>query len=312
MLNFLQYLKEYFRHIPRRDFLLISLFTAALIVVNYTAGIEFTIKAIPSWEMRLVLFYFFYLFVLGVSYLVHLPSGDPLVRETKKTFLLFLLAAPLYFAVKMVPWQPALPAVDHERLAGYQYWIIVLQWPAKLLLLIIFLYALRLSSGETDTSFFGCSLVQFKPGPYFLLLLIMIPIIASASLQADFLRVYPKLGIVNLLHPPTPVIWPWRLLFEICYGIDFISVELFFRGFLVIGMMRLVGARAILPMAALYCSVHFGKPLGECISSYFGGLVLGVIAYRTQTIAGGLMVHLGIAWMMELGGWLGHLYVNSR
>ena len=90
--------------------------------------------------------------------------------------------------------------------------------------------------------------------------------------------------------------------FEISYSLDFISIELFFRGFLIIGFMRFVGANAILPMAAFYCSIHFGKPLGECISSYFGGMVLGVIAYRTTSILGGLIVHLGIAWAMEFFG----------
>jgi hypothetical protein len=48
--------------------------------------------------------------------------------------------------------------------------------------------------------------------------------------------------------------------------------------------------------------------MGECISSFFGGLILGVVIYHTRTIFGGLMVHLGIAWMMELGGYLGHQY----
>jgi hypothetical protein len=63
-------------------------------------------------------------------------------------------------------------------------------------------------------------------------------------------------------------------------------------------------------MAAFYCTIHFGKPLGECISSYFGGMVLGVLAYRTRSILGGLIVHLGLAWMMELGGWLGHTWLG--
>jgi hypothetical protein len=44
----------------------------------------------------------------------------------------------------------------------------------------------------------------------------------------------------------------------------------------------------------------------ECISSFFGGLILGVIAYRTRSIVGGLVVHLGIAWMMEIGGFMGN------
>ncbi|MES1160611.1 MAG: CPBP family glutamic-type intramembrane protease [Bacteroidota bacterium] len=89
---------------------------------------------------------------------------------------------------------------------------------------------------------------------------------------------------------------------------DFLSIELFFRGLLVIGLARYAGEYVLLPMAAFYCTIHFGKPLGECISSFFGGLALGVIALRTRSILGGLIVHLGLAWLMELGGWLGAYY----
>jgi hypothetical protein len=72
-----------------------------------------------------------------------------------------------------------------------------------------------------------------------------------------------------------------------------------------------VGKAAILPMACFYCTIHFGKPLGECISSYFGGMILGIVVYHTRSIFGGLMVHLGIAWLMEIGGYVGNAYFNN-
>ena len=70
--------------------------------------------------------------------------------------------------------------------------------------------------------------------------------------------------------------------------------------------IKWAGKDAILPMACFYCTIHFGKPLGECISSYFGGIILGVVVYHTRSIYGGLLVHLGIAWLMELGGYIGN------
>jgi membrane protease YdiL (CAAX protease family) len=102
---------------------------------------------------------------------------------------------------------------------------------------------------------------------------------------------------------------PWwhKLLFELSYGIDFVTIELFFRGFLVLAFVRHAGEEAILPMAVFYCSIHFGKPLAECISSFFGGIILGVVVYKTGSITGGLVVHLGIAWLMEIGGYVGIL-----
>jgi hypothetical protein len=50
----------------------------------------------------------------------------------------------------------------------------------------------------------------------------------------------------------------------------------------------------------LYCTLHFGKPMGEAVSSVFGGYILGVVAYETRSIWGGVIVHIGIAWMMEI------------
>jgi hypothetical protein len=37
-------------------------------------------------------------------------------------------------------------------------------------------------------------------------------------------------------------------------------------------------------------------------------MALGVLAYRTRSVLGGLMIHLGLAWLMEVGGWVGHFY----
>jgi hypothetical protein len=96
------------------------------------------------------------------------------------------------------------------------------------------------------------------------------------------------------------------MLYELSYGSDFFSIELFFRGFLVLAFARYAGKDAILPMAIFYCAIHFGKPLAECISSFFGGIILGVVSYHTRTILGGFLVHVGLAWLMELGGLIGH------
>ena len=45
--------------------------------------------------------------------------------------------------------------------------------------------------------------------------------------------------------------------------------------------------------------------MGEAISSFWGGLLLGIVSFNTRSVWGGLMVHLGIAWLMEIGGWIG-------
>ena len=52
------------------------------------------------------------------------------------------------------------------------------------------------------------------------------------------------------------------------------------------------------------CFLHFGKPAGEAISSIFGGYILGILAFRSRNIYGGLIAHLGVAWGMD---WLAFL-----
>jgi hypothetical protein len=142
--------------------------------------------------------------------------------------------------------------------------------------------------------------------PYFIMLLIMLPLVALASFQHDFLLMYPKLKNISFLNHYNSN-GGYKLLYELSYGSDFFTIELFFRGFLVLAFAKWWDEEAILPMACFYCTIHFGKPLAECISSFFGGIILGIISCNTRTIMGGLMVHLGIAWMMELGGYLGNM-----
>jgi membrane protease YdiL (CAAX protease family) len=185
------------------------------------------------------------------------------------------------------------------------YWNQVAYWPVRLILLSFILFIIWKIFYSKET-FFGLTVKNFNWKPYLIMLLIMVPLIAAASTQPDFLCMYPKLKDVDTALYGVKNKWFYHLLHELSYGSDFISVELFFRGFLILAFVKIVGKDAILPMACFYCTIHFGKPLGECISSYFGGMILGIVVYNTRSIIGGLMVHLGIAWLMELGGYIGN------
>jgi hypothetical protein len=96
----------------------------------------------------------------------------------------------------------------------------------------------------------------------------------------------------------------WQLigLFELFYANDFIGVEGMFRGALVIGLSRWLGCRAVLPMALTYMCIHLGKPDLELCSSVIGGYILGVLAWRTHHLWGGIIIHLGIAMFFEVIG----------
>ncbi len=148
--------------------------------------------------------------------------------------------------------------------------------------------------------------------PYMTMLIFMLPLLIWASFQPDFLHTYP-------------IFKPWKMLpafgwskstmfvvYEVFYALDFIMVEWVFRGALVIGMVHILGEKAILPMASIYTFLHFGKPMPEAISSFFGGYILGTFAHKSKSIWGGVIVHMGIALMMDMLALLQYFYNDQN
>ncbi|MBS1933977.1 MAG: CPBP family intramembrane metalloprotease [Bacteroidetes bacterium] len=308
---FFRYLKDYFREIALLNFLITTLFVAVLIFINYLFGIETRIRAISPWYIQLSVFYIFFTLVFFAAYFFPGKNGFRLFTNQNKLFIILLFTAPFIFSLKMIHWQTPSLFTQNLNYPWNKYWAIILQLPLKLLLIFLFLWFIWKLKFSNET-FFGLTSSFSKAKPYFLIILCLVPVIALASTQNDFLHTYPKVKNISFINDYASPLWFWKLLYEISYGLDFVSIELFFRGFLVIGFAHFAGINAILPMAAFYCTIHFGKPLGECISSYFGGIILGIIAYRTRSIIGGLIVHLGLAWMMEIGGYAGLLYFTSH
>jgi len=301
------YLKDYLRTTSLPALFITIAFVTSLVWANYTIGIERRFQSLGHWYLSLGAFFLFFTLVLALTWGLQYEWSNKSFRFQPK-LLLLLGIAPLYFSVKMIHWDLSL-FVPHTLSAPWsRYTQMVLQLPLKLLLLFGVVYTCRktaLLEGNTLAQSVGLTTYNFNARPYFLLLTFLLPLIAIAATRPDFLVVYPKVKnlafIDNYAHPS----WPWKLLYELSYGLDFLSIEVFFRGLLIVGLIRYAGDSVILPMAAFYCTIHFGKPLGECISSFFGGLILGVLAARTRSILGGLIVHLGLAWLMELAGWMG-------
>ena len=89
-------------------------------------------------------------------------------------------------------------------------------------------------------------------------------------------------------------------MWELLYAAQFLSLEFFFRGFLLHGLRRALGANAIFVMLVPYCMIHYGKPMPETIGAIGAGLILGTLAMRTRSIWGGVMIHVGVAVSMDM------------
>ena len=137
---------------------------------------------------------------------------------------------------------------------------------------------------------------------YALIYVLLLPMFLMVSFTPQFLSFYP---IMHIDFYDGALGWErWQLigLFETFYINDYIGVEGMFRGALVIGMARWLGCRAVLPMALAYMFIHLGKPDLELCSSVIGGYILGVLAWRTHHLWGGIIIHLGIALFFEAVG----------
>jgi hypothetical protein len=157
---------------------------------------------------------------------------------------------------------------------------------------------------KREKHFYGLNNQHTDLKRYWLLLAMMLPLLISASFLEGFQRQYPMYKTNSAYLVLGVPEWFTVASYELAYGLDFITVELLFRGFFVIGMIKVLGRNAVVPMAVIYCMLHFGKPAGEAISSIFGGYILGVIAFETRSIWGGIIVHMGIAWLMEIIAYL--------
>jgi hypothetical protein len=302
MNQFIQYIIQYFQTADRRTLVIVSFFTAILVYINYQYGLDALIRKNNSLPVKLIAWYAVFLIAFAVPYIVWWIFTSSRVLKDKN-FLLLLFLAPAIFALK-ISLDFSFFKTGNDSFNNYWnhiiYWLLLLCIIASILFIIWRLF-------EKEQSFYGLTVKGINWKPYWIMLLIMVPLIALASTQADFLAVYPKLQLITV-NQQAPTAWWQKILFELAYGSDFITIELFFRGFLILGFIKWAGKDAILPMACFYCTIHFGKPMGECISSYFGGMILGIVVYHTRSIYGGLMVHLGIAWLMELGGYMGRLF----
>ena len=256
-----------------------------------------------SWFGSFAGYYFIYFIPFAAAYFLKLLFYKNVSFTNKKWFWIILFVAPAIFSLRVNFdfLQPVFKMIwTGDELS---FWLRCSKWFIGLFAALIPVYITwKIKDSKTEPFYGSKRLASTKP--YFVLIACMIPLITIAATQHDFLGMYPRAKIVAGwdLHPQNL----YYLLHELFYSMDFITIEFFFRGFLIIGMIQVCGKNCIVPAACFYCCIHLGKPMAEAISSFFGGLLLGIISYNTKSIKGGLIVHVGIALLMEIAGFIAH------
>jgi membrane protease YdiL (CAAX protease family) len=127
---------------------------------------------------------------------------------------------------------------------------------------------------------------------YLGLYLIVLPAVLIASRTQSFYLTYPFYKWANRSAFD---FWVWEAL----YALQFVSLEFFFRGFMLKALRERLGSAAIFVMVVPYCMIHFGKPMAETFGAIIAGIVLGTLAMRTRSIWGGVFVHVAVALTMD-------------
>jgi membrane protease YdiL (CAAX protease family) len=128
---------------------------------------------------------------------------------------------------------------------------------------------------------------------YVVLFMCVLPAVLIASKSASFRHTYP---FYKLANRSSKDLWMWEGL----YAAQFISLEFFFRGFILNGLRKALGSNAIFVMIVPYCMIHFQKPMPETLGAIGAGLILGTLAMRTKSIWGGVLIHIGVATTMDV------------
>ena len=285
----------------------VGLFLAAALTANF--AVDFKLKILnPTIERPIGILYFFlfygfayYFAAFGWAYFHR--DGRLLRSRAFWGISVFILGS-----MALDNYSTSLPGTLVTALGipdPVWYWVERCLWNLdRAIAIAIPVIVFRRLVDRQPGAFYGLTREGFDWRPYATMLLVMVPLIAWASFQPAFLHTYPSYragsaeAFLSLSHRTTFGVY------EITYALRYVSIELFFRGLLVIGLEKHLGRAVLMPMVTLYAFWHFGKPIPEAIGSIFAGYVLGVFALRSRSILGGIIVHVGVALAMDLAAYL--------
>ncbi len=295
------YLKEVINTLKSSNAVIVALLTSVLVLIEYTFSLESQINSkLFGTILHPIAQFLYYGFVYYGTVSL---TNEKTVWNSKPFWLISTLAlismspnATMYVPIKCIKFL-TYPEAARTFLDSC---VINISYTFHFLILLpVFYFVLR-----RDKPRIGMGLKGFHWKPYLWMMFAMLPFILISSLTSDFAEYYPncKLGASSeVLQLPS---WVLTIVYLVTYRLNFLGTEVVVRGVLVVLMSKYLGKRAILPMVTLYTVWHFGKPLVGTISSFFGGYILGYMAYKQKNILGGVLLHIGVAFSMELFAYL--------
>ncbi len=113
----------------------------------------------------------------------------------------------------------------------------------------------------------------------------MVPVVLGLAALPDFQAYYRP-----MVAPPLDVL--------VTNLIELPAAEFLFRGFLLFTLLRAIGPLGVVVATIPFAFGHLGKPELELLSTFFGGLAYGWLAWRTGSIWWGAAAHVAILTLL--------------
>jgi membrane protease YdiL (CAAX protease family) len=172
----------------------------------------------------------------------------------------------------------------------YVYWFVGDFVTLFVLSIIIIKFVLRESPKD-----YGLQIGELKIGLIFstVFLFVMIILIWFFSATSSFSEKYP-----HLLSSRSS--WEIFFFYETGMLIYMVSWEFIWRGFMLFGLKEKFGYYSVLIQMIPFVILHNGKPVAETFGAIAGGIAMGVLAFRTNSIIYCVITHSGVMFTIDL------------
>ena len=147
---------------------------------------------------------------------------------------------------------------------------------------------------KEDLRDYGLQVGELKIGLILsaIFLITMIILIWFFSATPSFSEKYP-----HLLS--TRSSWNTFFIYELGMMIYMVSWEFIWRGFMLFGFKEKFGYYSVMIQMIPFVILHNGKPVAETFGAIAGGVTLGILAFRTNSIIYGVITHTGVMFAID-------------
>lgn len=275
MKNFLEYLKEFFGFILRKDFLTVSFYTLWSVFLLYNSDF---FSPLSMWT----LFSTLSLFIVPIIFNISLNEK----RKFVKVLYSILFTSSLVLSFYIVNLKGIKRDIGRNEFIN-----------ALLIIYFFFLVLYFYLNRKFSLKDFNLSLGDKKNSLILIVIsvLIITPIIIIVSRNPQFKTTYPLFKIMKNSSYDF-------IRYEAAFLFFFFFWEFYFRGIMLTSFKEVFkdDFLAIIIQALIFTFLHFGKPGLETLSSFFGGFILGFFSLKLRTFFPAFFLHFYISLLMDI------------